>query len=206
MDKHVALEALYRLHVQGQLDGHDQRWLEVHSLLEWLGDAAVRKFARGLSEAQILEQAEEVGGELMRKFIEKRFQADDCSLTTVLWTSARNAMHSSFRRSRSPTAIGLAPKAHSRHQAAAVRPTKDVESGLMDGDLFGKVRNRFGQFRFGEFEFAREIVLAFLLTHGKYPGPGYLHMLGVHYSIRVVVYNAAVVDINRAIQASRRAA
>lgn len=192
------LTLLYDQHKAGTLSGtDDEAWGYVQEQIRRFARMAVCALSPRLFGEPLEQRVDDVYTRLITKFLEGRLDYQGDTMEPLLQRAARNDARDSFRRSRSATAVCFDGaeetwESRSRH----VEPDEPDASH----DLFGAVRSKLDPFRFPEHPHVRECVLAQLLTTGAYPGPSALHSLSVHPDHRLAVYNAAVVDINTAVQ------
>lgn len=181
------LTELYDLHERGELSSNDQRWMQVQQQLSDVVGAAVRRNARNLHGQTLDNAIIEVEGALLQKFVSKRFSPrEGRPLNPLLQVVIRNELLSLFRRNKSPSTVGF----------DGAETVWEGNAMTVSTDLFGRVRNNLGEYRFPEHNHIREAILAYFLTKQKYPGPLFLQGFGVSVGKRRAVYNAAVVDLN----------
>lgn len=181
------LTELYDLHHAGLLDGLDARWNSVHRLLRQVAVNVVRRRASDLYGEPAEARIEDVFTSILTKFLTCKFPYNGDSIDSLLQTAATRDLMSAFRRSNSVCT-------HSVHGEERDIEAFDSESR----NLFEVVREALPPFRFPEHQFVREAMLAFMLCSGDYPGRRWLRGFGVRQSMQTCIYNAAVVDINRA--------
>ena len=193
----IDLTELYIKHTRGELPGDDAEWSTVQQELRIIAVSVCSSTARASSRqgqlfGSVLEaRIEDVYTVLLVKFIEKKLPFRGASIMPLLVTTARNELFTSFRRDRSPCTVCFDGAEETWHSED--RPWED------DEDLFALLRARLHTFRFPEYLYVREALLAFILSTKRYPGDHFLNSFGLPRDIRVTVYNAAIYQINTAI-------
>lgn len=208
---HASLTELYQAHVNGRLGGHDPMWREVERQLKSLArSTAARLLKAGSWQGRLYGESfqarvEDVYTVLLCKFIDRRFSHTADSIDSLLATTARNELMTALRKSRSPSTVSFHENTANRVTRGRVeRMRESVEcatapTAINDADIFLRIRERMGIFRFGEYAYVRDALLSCFLGTRTYPGSHWLASLSVRSAERQAVYNAAIVSINRAI-------
>jgi len=188
------LTTLYSQHVAGKLASNDQRWNRVSTMLMCFCKCEATRLAKDLYGQPLEACVENLYTALISKFVKKKLRHQTSTIEPLLRFAARNDLMSYFRRSRSPSAV-----THESSHGDGLM----IMGGRMrpDRDLFNVVRQNMASFRFQEWSWVREAILAVFLTRTIYPGPTFLQTFGVKDHEQEAVYNAALYDINRAIMA-----
>ena len=185
------IEDAYRKHYAG-VEITDLDWTPAQDAFRAISVIAVQRAAskHNIARRTWEELISNVECELVEKFVSLGFGAPDSinNFQAFLRTTAFRATITVLRKIKSPLAGRL-------ESDQLLRPAP--ESSLPDDDLFLRIRQSMGPFRFPEFALARDVLLSLRLATGGYPGHEFLKF--VPAPSRLACYVAAVFDINSSI-------